>query len=166
MSIQPSEAEETPVVISTASTSALVIFADAPTPTVAAEGAIAPIFIPEPGSVTLVDPEDDENSLVVVTPPSVPQGLILGQPGPKGDPGPEGPRGPEGPPAPLDQLAHVHIQDTPNAEWIIRHQLPYFPNLTVVDSAGTVVEGDVEYVDEQTIRLSFCGGFSGTAYLS
>jgi hypothetical protein len=40
------------------------------------------------------------------------------------------------------------------------------PNITVVDSGGTVVEGSYNYPNENTVVLSFNGAFSGKAYLS
>lgn len=36
----------------------------------------------------------------------------------------------------------------------------------VVDSAGTVVIGEVDYLDDNTVRLTFCAAFSGTAYFN
>lgn len=35
-----------------------------------------------------------------------------------------------------------------------------------VDSAGTVVIGEVDYLDDNTVRLTFCAAFSGTAYFN
>ena len=40
------------------------------------------------------------------------------------------------------------------------------PAVTVVDSAGTVVIGEVDYLDDNTVRLTFCAAFSGTAYFN
>lgn len=33
-------------------------------------------------------------------------------------------------------------------------------------SAGTVVIGEVDYLDDNTVRLTFCAAFSGTAYFN
>ena len=35
-----------------------------------------------------------------------------------------------------------------------------------LDSAGTVVIGEVDYLDDNTVRLTFCAAFSGTAYFN
>jgi hypothetical protein len=64
------------------------------------------------------------------------------------------------------ELGYTHEQQVASAQWDISHSLPYFPNVTVVDSAGTKVNGDVIYVSPGLIQLSFSGAFSGTAYLS
>lgn len=60
---------------------------------------------------------------------------------------------------------YTHIQATPAAVWTISHPLTFNPNITVIDSAGSVVEGDVAYLAGQVV-LTFSGAFSGTAYLS
>lgn len=46
------------------------------------------------------------------------------------------------------------------------HNLGKRPAVTVVDSAGTVVIGEVDYLDDNTVRLTFCAAFSGTAYFN
>lgn len=60
---------------------------------------------------------------------------------------------------------YTHTQATPAAVWTIAHPLAFNPNITVIDSAGSVVEGDVAYQPGQVV-LTFSGAFSGTAYLS
>lgn len=57
-------------------------------------------------------------------------------------------------------------QMTPEDQWRIVHPLDKFPSVTVVDSGGNVVVGDVEYVDKATIVLTFQSAFSGKAYLN
>jgi hypothetical protein len=63
-------------------------------------------------------------------------------------------------------LSHVHVQSTPAATWNITHSLAFYPNVTVVDSAGDEVIGDIRYVSASLVTASFRGAFSGTAYLS
>ena len=74
-------------------------------------------------------------------------------PGPQGDPGPTGGN-------------YRHVQTLPEGVWIIAHFLGYFPNVTVVDSAGGLVEGEIEYIDRNTVWLRFSEPFAGEAYLS
>jgi len=62
--------------------------------------------------------------------------------------------------------SYVHTQAVPAATWNVAHNLGYFPNVSIVDSANTQVIGDVEYVNENSLILTFSGGFSGKAYLS
>ncbi|VTU32348.1 hypothetical protein H4CHR_02993 [Variovorax sp. PBS-H4] len=61
---------------------------------------------------------------------------------------------------------YQHAQAVPEAVWTVTHNLGKFPSVAVVDSAGSHVEGDIEYLDINTVRLSFAGGFSGIAYLN
>ena len=87
-----------------------------------------------------------------------------GPQGPQGAQGPQGPQGPQG--LPGDSATYVFSQDVPSDTWIINHGLPYHPNVTVVDSAGTTVEGDVVYTTATDLTVSFTFAFSGKAYLS
>jgi len=64
------------------------------------------------------------------------------------------------------ELGYVHIQSVPSAVWSVTHGLGFTPNITVVDTAGTVVEGSYNYPNSSTVILSFIGAFSGRAYLS
>jgi hypothetical protein len=64
------------------------------------------------------------------------------------------------------ELGYVHIQEVASATWTIEHGLGFTPNITVVDTAGTVVEGSYNYPNSNTVVLSFIGAFSGRAYLS
>ena len=64
------------------------------------------------------------------------------------------------------ELGYVHIQEVSSATWNITHGLGFVPNITVVDTAGTVVEGSYNYPNSNTVVLTFIGAFSGRAYLS
>jgi hypothetical protein len=85
-----------------------------------------------------------------------------------GTSGPQGPQGPAGAPGEVQysDLSHVHIQSTSSSTWTIVHGLPFIPSIIVVDSAGSVVEGDYSYPNENTVVATFSGGFTGKAYLS
>jgi hypothetical protein len=74
--------------------------------------------------------------------------------------------GPQGPSGDLRSLAYVFIQVNPSVTWNINHDLSFIPSITVVDSAGSVVEGDYSYPDENTVIATFIGSFAGQAYLS
>jgi hypothetical protein len=65
-----------------------------------------------------------------------------------------------------NELGYVHIQEVSSSVWNITHGLGFTPNITVVDTAGTVVEGSYNYPNSSTVVLSFVGAFSGRAYLS
>jgi len=50
--------------------------------------------------------------------------------------------------------------------WTINHNLDRHPSVTVVDSGGTVVIGNVNYVTNNTLTITFTAAFSGKAYLN
>lgn len=60
----------------------------------------------------------------------------------------------------------VYEQMSASSVWTIEHNLGKYPSVDVVDSAGTVVVGEVEYIDSNNIQITFVGAFSGTAYLN
>lgn len=60
----------------------------------------------------------------------------------------------------------VHNQITPQSQWNITHNLNKFPSVVVVDSGNTVVIGNVEYLDKDSIQITFSAGFSGKAYIN
>jgi hypothetical protein len=70
------------------------------------------------------------------------------------------------PPAPPLFPAYRHMQATPATVWTVIHNLGFRPNVTVVDSGGTEVIGNVHYVDDNTVQLTFSAAFGGEAYLS
>lgn len=59
-----------------------------------------------------------------------------------------------------------YSQTAPSSKWFINHPLNKFPSVTVVDSGGSVVIGDIEYVDNSNIIITFNATFSGKAYLN
>lgn len=61
---------------------------------------------------------------------------------------------------------HIHTQNTVSTEWVITHTLGGRPSVTVVDSAGTVVIGEVQYDSNTQVTISFTAAFSGYAYLT
>lgn len=61
---------------------------------------------------------------------------------------------------------HVHSQASPSATWSISHTLGGKPSVMVVDTADTVVFGDVTYVSNTEVRVEFTAPFAGFAYLT
>lgn len=57
-------------------------------------------------------------------------------------------------------------QGTASATWVITHALGGKPQVTIVDSAGTLVFGEVQYIDNTQITVLFSAAFSGKAYLT
>lgn len=71
----------------------------------------------------------------------------------------------QGPPGSGDKT-YVHVQNTPAAVWTVSHNLGKKSTVVVVDSADEVVYGEINYVDNNTITLTFVGAFSGKAYFN
>lgn len=63
-------------------------------------------------------------------------------------------------------VSYVHHQDLPASTWAVIHNLGRHPSVTVVDTGGTVVHGQVTYVDAMSVSITFAGAFSGRAYLN
>jgi hypothetical protein len=61
---------------------------------------------------------------------------------------------------------YKHVQGVSSATWTIAHNLDKFPSVTVKDSAGSIVIGEIQYNDTNNITLTFSGAFSGEAYLN
>ena len=60
----------------------------------------------------------------------------------------------------------VFTQSTPSNVWIIKHNLNKYPSVTVVDSAGSNVVGDYDFISLDTVICTFNGAFSGKCYLN
>lgn len=127
--------------------------------------------------------------------PSGPSGPE-GGPGPSGASGPSGPAGSTGPagasgptgvqgPSAYDVWLAAgntgtvndfvasfganyfrYIQPSASAFWDIVHTLNRYVAVSVVDSAGTLVEGDISYVSPSEVTISFSSPFAGEAYLT
>jgi hypothetical protein len=128
------------------------------------------VSVPPIPLVTVLYPE---TRTVTIENASIPDMYIPALPGPRGDtgvPGPQGPQGPQGLPGSGGPDGYTGSetfnQGVPSTIWRITHSLPFKPNVTVVDSAGHLVEGDVRYLSISDIEVEFASGFSGTAYLS
>lgn len=89
-----------------------------------------------------------------------------GDKGDKGDEGETGQTGSTGPQGPSGGVPYHYVQADPANDVTIMHNLGAIPNVIVIDSAGTEVEGEIQYIDLNTVRLIFTGPFSFDAYLS
>jgi len=77
--------------------------------------------------------------------------------------GPTGPAGPAG----VSGGNYTHIQSAPSTTWTVVHNLGYHPGgVSVIDSAGTKVYGDITHISVNQLVINFSAGFSGKAYLS
>lgn len=60
----------------------------------------------------------------------------------------------------------VFSQAVPSDVWVINHDLGGKPSVTVVDSSSTTVYGEVNYVSDAQVVVSFSAPFAGEAYLT
>ena len=63
-------------------------------------------------------------------------------------------------------IAYHHVQGIVATDWAITHNLGFYPNVTVQDSTGTIVEGEITYTSPKQLTVHFQSAFSGNAYLS
>lgn len=61
---------------------------------------------------------------------------------------------------------YVHTQIAASAVWSIAHGLGTYPSVTVIDSGESVVIGDVQYIDNNNLIITFSAAFGGKAYLN
>ena len=61
---------------------------------------------------------------------------------------------------------YVHDQGVAAAEWVVTHNLNKFCSVTVVDTANTVVIGEIEYNSANQATLTFQSAFAGKAYFN
>jgi hypothetical protein len=91
--------------------------------------------------------------------------ITEGTPGPKGDQGDPGPPGPAGG-FDVDAVADRYVQAVPANVWTIDHTLSFRPAVTVTDSTGTRVFGEIQYTSDSQVVLRFSAPFSGEVLLS
>lgn len=72
-----------------------------------------------------------------------------------------------GNPAPGSGYAdYTHVQAEPSATWVVTHNLGSYPVPTIILTGETEpVYTDIEYLDANTLTLSFAEPVSGTVYL-
>ena len=66
----------------------------------------------------------------------------------------------------VGRVSYDHMQGAASSSWAITHNLGFKPNVTVIDSAGNIVEGEIAYTNSNSLTVSFQSAFSGNAYLS
>lgn len=61
---------------------------------------------------------------------------------------------------------YLHFQVPAATTWVIPHMLGRYPNVTTVDSLGREIEGEVTYLDPNTVRADFEVAVGGSAFCS
>lgn len=115
----------------------------------------------------IVNPKSPNNVTTASPGPQGPQGApgAAGATGPQGSAGPTGAQGPAGEPG-RSHATYVFQQQVASNSWVVTHNLDCFPPVSVVDSAGNEVIGDVDYISNNQLILRFTSAFSGVAYLN
>lgn len=63
--------------------------------------------------------------------------------------------------------SYIHTQNVASTEWTINHNLGKYPSVTTVqDRYGCNVVGEVDYIDENTIKITFSAEIAGKAFLN
>lgn len=60
----------------------------------------------------------------------------------------------------------VFTQINPSSLWEIKHNLNKFPSVTITDSGGNLIIGDIVFLDKNNILLQFNFPFSGKVFLN
>ena len=61
---------------------------------------------------------------------------------------------------------YTHDQGSPSNIWAIQHNLEKHPSITIVDTTGSTIQGSVDYIDLNSVLITFNTSFSGLAYLN
>jgi hypothetical protein len=61
---------------------------------------------------------------------------------------------------------YVHNQPVASVTWTVQHNLDKFPSCTMVLSTGQQGYGDVTFIDENNLTITFAGAESGKAYIN
>ena len=88
--------------------------------------------------------------------------IVVTAPGPQGESGVSGLQSDEI----IDLVSYVHNQGAASTEWTVNHNLNFYPNVTVYDSANSMVEGTVNHTNQVTLIITFSAAISGKAHLS
>ena len=62
--------------------------------------------------------------------------------------------------------SYVYPQDVPAASWVVTHNMNKYPSVSVVDSAGSGVVGEVLYDSLNQVTINFSAPFSGKAFFN
>lgn len=76
-----------------------------------------------------------------------------------------GAAGPQGPPG-VGSDRNFTQTFTPTTSVTANHNMGKYPSVTVIDSAGDEVEGDVVYLSTNSLIVNFSSAFSGTIILN
>lgn len=108
----------------------------------------------------------DQQETVIVSP--VAQSVTISTVGAQGVAGAAGATGATGAAgaAGVSHATFIYNQNVPSSVWDITHNLAAYPSVSVLDSTGGLVFGEINYVSNNRIIMTFSGSFSGQALLN
>lgn len=65
-----------------------------------------------------------------------------------------------------DDMSYIHEQVVPSYTWTVNHGLGKYPSVSVVDSGGSNVIGDINHISDDELIISFGFPFGGKAFLN
>jgi hypothetical protein len=66
----------------------------------------------------------------------------------------------------ITNARYVHSQGVPVATWTIRHNLGWYPSVTLIDMSNNVFCGNITYLDKNTCEVALFSEVSGYAYVN
>ena len=60
----------------------------------------------------------------------------------------------------------TYTQSIPSTTWLITHNLNTFPSVTLVNSLNKKILADLEYINQNTVLVTFSEAMIGKAYLT
>ena len=61
---------------------------------------------------------------------------------------------------------YIHNQISASSTWNVTHNLNKYASVTIVDSGNNIVIGDVQYVNQNSVIITFNSSFSGKAFFN
>lgn len=61
-------------------------------------------------------------------------------------------------------LSYIHTQGIASDTWSVNHNLGKYPSVSIVDSSGNSVIGEIQYTSVNALTIKFIGAFTGYAY--
>jgi len=104
----------------------------------------------------------DSESIEIVCVADIELQLVTEKQGPAGPMGPQGPAGPSGSGS---GSGYIFTQSTPNATWMIPHNLGKYPNVCVFGTDGVQMLANVTNLDINVTQIDFSVAISGYAVL-
>jgi len=62
--------------------------------------------------------------------------------------------------------SYTHTQNSVSSTWVVNHNLGYYPQVTVIESGGSNVEGTIVFNSLNQLTITFSVSISGYAYVS